>query len=111
MSGPDLFALGGLLYTMIAGQAALPGGHQAAQLQALITDRVVPITQRVPGLCPRVAAIVHQLLQVNADDRFPSAAHLLTALDPIDPATLCDRIPSPPPSDATFLEDLAVVSA
>jgi serine/threonine protein kinase/Flp pilus assembly protein TadD len=76
----DLFALGCVLYEMLTGEVAFA----AHSIPALIAKRFVysppPATARRANVPPGLAAIASRLLQRSPEDRFASAADVVTAL-------------------------------
>ena len=98
----DLYALGGVFYFLLTGQA--PEG-----------DGTVPVDQLRPSVPPEIAAIVQRLLARDPALRFGSAAELLLDLDavcvpvavPLDGAVDFDA-PAPlpyPDQDTGYLTD------
>jgi eukaryotic-like serine/threonine-protein kinase len=79
----DLFALGAMLYEMLAGAAPFKRGSVVETLHAVLavdpTD-IADVNRRVPG---ELAQIVRRLLQKDREARFHSAADLVWALEQV----------------------------
>ena len=77
----DLYSLGILLYELLAGTAP----HRGIPIEDLVSavqDREIPrLGDVTSGVEPALAAIVHRLIERDADARFASADALLVALE------------------------------
>lgn len=96
----DLFAVGAMLYEMIAGRRPMAGGD-ARQIAAHLRERgVVPLDQVAPGLPQGLVMAVHRALVADPAGRFASAAELRAALLPfcgaLSPAGRLAATPTPP---------------
>jgi eukaryotic-like serine/threonine-protein kinase len=76
----DLYALGVLLYELLAG-AAPHHGVPMAVLRGLIGRDVPRLGEAAPGVEPALAAIVDRLVERDAGARFMSAEALVVALE------------------------------
>jgi serine/threonine-protein kinase len=78
----DLYALGCVLYEMLAGEVPF-SGDLTELLSKHLTVPVPPMSERVPGtVVPApVEAVVRKLLEKNANDRYPTARALVDAID------------------------------
>jgi serine/threonine-protein kinase len=76
----DVFALGAVLYEMLAGQRAFAGGSQASLIASILDREPTPIATLRPLTPLLVDDIVRRCLAKNADDRWQSAADLAFAL-------------------------------
>ena len=80
----DLFALGSILYEMLAGRRAFAGEHASATVDAILHDDPPPL----PGggmHSPALAALVSRCLAKHAADRWPSAQAVADALRCLPP--------------------------
>jgi len=73
----DLFAAGAVLYEMIAGRPAFPGGTMAAQIAATLFADPAPL----PG---GVGSVVTRALAKRPDERYAAAAEFLRDLRRVD---------------------------
>jgi serine/threonine-protein kinase len=78
----DLFALGVVLYEMLAGVGPFEGSPIELARQNINADPP-PVAERVPGLevDPTLEAIALRLMSKKPGDRFQSAAEVIDALD------------------------------
>lgn len=78
----DLFALGVMFYTMVAGVGPFDGEPLAIARQNL-SKPPPPLGERVPGLAidPELEAIIVQLMAKRPDERHSSAAAVVAALE------------------------------
>ena len=66
----DLFALGAVLYEMLAGSPAFPGATAAARITATLSREPEPIV----GVAPGLQAVLRRALARDPGDRYPDAA-------------------------------------
>jgi serine/threonine protein kinase/tetratricopeptide (TPR) repeat protein len=72
----DIFSFGAVLYEMLAGRRAFPGGSSAATIGAIVHKNPDPL--KAP---PALEAIVRRCLSKSPDGRFQSATDLRRALE------------------------------
>jgi len=70
----DVYALGAVLYHVLAGEPAYGAGESRDILERLIDGPPLPIDQRVPKAAPELVAIVQKALAREPSDRYPDAA-------------------------------------
>ena len=68
----DIFAVGAVLYQVIAREQAFPGAFGAVYHRVL-TAGPVPLEERVPGVDPTLVRIVMRALERDPQDRYQSA--------------------------------------
>ncbi len=77
----DLYALGGVAYEMLAGQAPFAGRPMQAMLAAHVTEVPEFVTKRRAAISAPLAQLVMRLLEKRAADRPQSAEVVMHALD------------------------------
>ncbi len=93
----DIFALGTILYRMLAGQEAFGGGKALSIIYRVVNEEPPPLSEVVPGLAPAVAAVVERAMAKEPADRFPSASAMAAALTE---AVNTEAAPAPVPVPA-----------
>lgn len=101
----DIYAIGAVLYTGLAGRPPFLQRQTAALLMAHLNDDVPPLAQVAPeGVWPQtVERVVARCLEKNRTDRFDTMEQLITALEacrdalsnPTDDAKLLATMPAP----------------
>jgi serine/threonine-protein kinase len=77
----DIYAVGLLLFEMLAGRPPFGGGNDMEAALARLTTTAPPLRTVRPDVPVAVEAIVTRCLALEPDDRFPDARSLLDALD------------------------------
>ena len=103
----DVFAVGALMYEMLAGRRAFQGVGPYETLNAVLTIEPPEISTVNSDVTPALSAIVHRCLAKSASDRFTNAADLTSALE----AVARERQLPPPPSSWTLLRRPPVLVA
>jgi hypothetical protein len=75
----DIFAVGAVLYQVIAREQAFPGAFGAVYHRVL-TAGPIPLEERVPGVDPTLVGIVMRALERNPSDRYQDANDMRLAL-------------------------------
>ena len=76
----DVFALGVILYELMAGTRPYDGDSPTAILDATITGRHVRLVDRLPSIDPDIAAVIERAIRPEPADRFLSVAAFRDAL-------------------------------
>ena len=90
----DIFALGAVLYEMLAGRRPFKGDSTLGTLDAVLTLQPPDLSDVNPEISPALSRIVRRCLAKSPDDRFATVADLVSALDSVIRA----RNRPPPPS-------------
>jgi serine/threonine protein kinase len=95
----DLYSLGILGYQMLTGEPPFTAGSTPAMLVKHISERPIPVQQRRGDVPDDLARSVMMLLEKDPENRFPTAAALVAALDAREaPPSRAPTHQSPPPS-------------
>ncbi len=76
----DIFSFGVVLYEMVASRLPFAGAHPAAVVYSILNEKPVPLAHFRPEIYGGLQAIVDRALAKNKDERFGSAAELVSAL-------------------------------
>ena len=80
----DLYSLGATMYHTLAGRPPFQGATAAELAIKHFREPVPPLVHLVPGASRPLCRIVHRLLRKKPDERVPSAAELLEALERLE---------------------------
>lgn len=72
----DVYALGALLYHLLAGRAPHHGGNARAALQAVVDGPPTPLRRLVPEAPADLVALVEKAMARDPADRYPSAREM-----------------------------------
>ena len=89
----DIFALGAVLYEMLAGCRPFKGDSTLGTFRAVLTLEPPNLSDVKPAISPAVSHIVRRCLAKSPDDRFATVADLVSALDSV---ILARNLPPPP---------------
>jgi dienelactone hydrolase len=90
----DIFALGAVLYEMLAGRHPFKGNSALETLDASVTREPRDLSDASPEISPALVRIVRRCLAKSAEDRFTTVADLAAAFD----AEIRGRSPVPVPT-------------
>jgi tetratricopeptide (TPR) repeat protein len=76
----DVYALGAILYTLLAGRPPFVTGQLSQLLTDVITQRLDPVENVQPGVPPELAAIVKKAMAVDRTRRYVDAGKLVRDL-------------------------------
>lgn len=95
----DLYALGVMLYEMVAGRHPFDARNEIELFLKQRTQPAPPLSERAPEIdAPsELEAVLVRLLQRDPADRFPSARELIAALDAAVPSA-SEAPPAPAPA-------------
>ncbi|HUS67819.1 MAG TPA: serine/threonine-protein kinase [Kofleriaceae bacterium] len=105
----DVFALGAIVYEMLAGQPAFVGQNVPEVVFKVVYQEPVPLAQAAPAVSSRIAGAVHQALSKKQEERFPDVTSFVEAMAGVSISTLRRQpVPAPPPAvDAGPADPLA----
>ena len=79
----DVFSLGSVLYEMITARRSFQGETPADTMTGILKHPPPPLSQATTDGPPPLADFLHQCLQKNPSERFPTAEVLADALRPL----------------------------
>jgi serine/threonine protein kinase len=77
----DLYALGVVMYRMLAGQPVFAEENEQDLLRAHLSRPRPDVARLVPTLSPMIGAAMQKALAIHPEDRFQSADEMLQALE------------------------------
>ena len=77
----DLFSLGIILYSMLAGQKPFPGENATSVMFNITYKEPLPLTQLNPSLDPQLNHVIERALAKNPADRYQPAESLRSDLE------------------------------
>jgi serine/threonine-protein kinase len=84
----DVFALGAIVYEMLAGRPAFVGQNVPEVVFKVVYQEPPPLAQLAPTVSPRVCGAVHQALAKKQDERFPDVTSFVEAMAGVSISTL-----------------------
>jgi serine/threonine-protein kinase len=100
----DVYAVGTMLYEMIAGKPPFTGEDQMAIMAMHLHGAVPRLDKAVSGVSPQVATIAAKCMQRNPDDRYPDMRSLIQAIDHPETVdiSILDSLSETPPATPFF---------
>lgn len=90
----DVWALGVVLYEMLAGRRAFEGEYEAGLLYAVVHEEPTPLREVAPEVPSAVASVVARCLEKDPAQRYGSAAEVEAALaQALEPAGQTAQVP------------------
>jgi serine/threonine protein kinase len=80
----DLYALGTILYELLAGKTPFTGDNNLAVMAQHLQGAIPRLDKENPAVSPQLAAVVAKTLQRNPDDRYLTVPTFIEALDHLD---------------------------
>ena len=102
----DLFSLGSVLYTLVAGRPPFRAANAFAVLKRVTEDNPRPLAEVLEGVPPGLVAVITRLLAKKPADRFSDAREAADAL-----ATCLTAPPPAPPRRRRRMAVVAVLLA
>ena len=93
----DIFALGCMLYEMLAGRRAFSGDTAAETLAAILRDQPAELSAATVPIPPNVETVVRRCLEKDREQRFQSARDLAFALRALLSGPVTVPLPDPKP--------------
>jgi TolB-like protein/tRNA A-37 threonylcarbamoyl transferase component Bud32/tetratricopeptide (TPR) repeat protein len=93
----DVYAIGCILYEMVAGQPPFAGPTPQAVLARSVTQEVQPLATLRPDVSPAVAAVAAHAMARNVDERYQTAGELVAALGAVLETAPSGAMPSVAP--------------
>ncbi len=92
----DVYALGTILYEMLAGKTPFNGDNYLAVMAMHLNGTAPRLDREQPSVSPQMAAIVARCLQRDPNDRYQGMRALIESLDHPESAdlSLLDQIPA-----------------
>lgn len=91
----DVFALGAVLYELLAGRRAFEGKDTEQTLMQVISDAPRPLRELCPEVPEPLRRIVERALSKDAEQRFPTAAELRKELAAFSASSAPAAAPAP----------------
>ncbi len=91
----DIYALGVMLYELLAGQTPFTGDNPLAVMSQAMHDTPFPLHKRNGAVPPPLEAVVHKAMRKSAEERYQSAEDMLHDLEHLDDIDLAQFVVGP----------------
>jgi serine/threonine-protein kinase len=95
----DIFALGVLIFEMLAGRRPVGGDDPQQIATSYLTGRIAHLSQLAPHVAPELCAAIHRAMAPMARDRYQTVTELRDAIEPFAAAV---KAPSAMPPTGSF---------
>jgi len=79
----DVWALGVLLFEMLAGRRPFPSASPMGVIAEILSERIPSLSEHVPGVDPRIEDAVNLCMTRDVDQRLQSASAFIDLLRPV----------------------------
>jgi eukaryotic-like serine/threonine-protein kinase len=76
----DIFSFGIVLFEMLTGKTPFRGEHDAAMMYSIVNEEPETIAKYKPDISPEVERIIRRALEKDPDDRYQSAADMISEI-------------------------------
>ena len=76
----DIFSFGVVLYEMLTGKLPFHGEHDAAMMYSIVNEAPDTVAKYLPDVSPEIERIVQRAMEKDPDDRYQSAADMVSEL-------------------------------
>jgi len=89
----DIFSFGVVLYELLTGNTPFRGEHEAAMMYSIVNEEATPLSEYLPDAHSDLYHILDRLLEKEPEERYQSAADVLTELKRLKRKTSSKQIP------------------
>ncbi len=107
----DIFALGAVLYEMVAGRKAFTGKNQTSVIAAILSADPPPLSTLQPLTPPELERVVKLCLAKDPEERWQSAHEIMVQLQWLGPSPQSPPRPSPRSRPARLLAAVTTLAA
>ncbi|MFI5251686.1 MAG: protein kinase [Bacteroidota bacterium] len=76
----DIFSFGIVLFEMLTGKTPFRGEHDAAMMYSIVNEEPETVAKYKPDVSPEVERIIKRALEKDPDDRYQSAADMVSEI-------------------------------
>jgi serine/threonine-protein kinase len=95
----DIYALGTMIYEMLAGVVPFAGEDQMKVMAAHLNGAIPRLDKVKPGISPQIATVVAKAMQRDPQQRYPTMRALIADLDHLDSVdtSILENLSAAPP--------------